>query len=123
VGTFAALALVLAAVGIFGVIAFSVSQRMREFGIRMALGATEGNILRLVAKSGVKMTVLGLAIGLGGSAWITQSISSLLYGVKPLDPLTFAAAPAILAIVALTASVVPAMRATRVDPVVALRQE
>ena len=123
VGTFAALALVLAAVGIFGVIAFSVSQRKREFGIRMALGATEGNILRLVAKSGVKMTALGIAIGLGGSAWITQSISSLLYGVKPLDPLTFAAAPVILAIVALTASVVPAMRAARIDPVVALRQE
>jgi putative ABC transport system permease protein len=123
VGTFAALALVLAAVGIFGVIAFSVSQRMREFGIRMALGATEGNILRLVAKSGVKMTVLGVAIGLGGSAWITHSISSLLYGVKPLDLLTFAAAPGILALVALAASVVPAMRAARVDPVVALRQD
>ena len=122
-GTFAALALVLAAVGIFGVIAFSVSQRMREFGIRMALGATSGNILRLVAKSGVKMTVLGVAIGLGGSAWITQSISSLLYGVRPLDPLTFASALAILALVALAASVVPAMRAARVDPVVALRQE
>jgi putative ABC transport system permease protein len=123
VGTFASLALVLAAVGIFGVIAFSVSQRLREFGIRMALGATEGNILRLVAKSGFKLTVLGIAIGLGGSAWITQSISSLLYGVKPLDPLTFAAAPAILAIVSLAASIVPAMRAARVDPVVALRQE
>jgi ABC-type antimicrobial peptide transport system permease subunit len=96
---------------------------MREFGIRMALGATEGNILRLVAKSGVKMTVLGVAIGLGGSAWITHSISSLLYGVKPLDLLTFAAAPAILALVALAASVVQAMRAARVDPVVALRQD
>ncbi len=123
VGTFAALALLLAAVGVFGVIAFSVSQRLREFGIRMALGATEGNILRLVAKTGLKMTVLGVAIGLGGAAWISQSISSLLYGVKPLDPITFTAAPAILALVALAASVVPAMRAARVDPVVALRQE
>jgi putative ABC transport system permease protein len=123
VGTFAALALVLAAVGIFGVIAFSVSQRLREFGIRMALGATEGNILRLVAKTGLKMTVLGVAIGMGGAAWITQSISSLLYGVKPLDPIAFAAAPAILAVVALAASVIPAIRAARVDPVVALRQE
>jgi putative ABC transport system permease protein len=123
VGTFAALALVLAAVGIFGVIAFSVSQRLREFGIRMALGATEGNILRLVAKTGLKMTVLGVAIGMGGAAWITRSISSLLYGIKPLDPIAFAAAPAILAVVALAASVIPAMRAARVDPVVALRQE
>jgi putative ABC transport system permease protein len=80
----------------------------------MALGATEGNILLLVTKDGVKMTALGIAIGLGASVWMTQSISSLLYGVKPLDPLTFAAAPAILALVALAA---------RVDPVVALRQE
>lgn len=123
VGTFAALALVLAAVGIFGVIAFSVSQRLREFGIRMALGATASDVLRLVVMGGLKITAAGIAIGLAGSAWLTQSIASLLYGVKPMDPVTFLAAPAVLAVVALIASAAPAWRAARVDPAVALRIE
>jgi putative ABC transport system permease protein len=123
VGTFAALALVLAAVGIFGVVAFSVSQRLREFGIRMALGADMKRILTLVVKDGLQMTALGIGIGLAGAAVVTRSISSLLFGVTAGDPLTFLAAPAVLAVVALMACVAPALRAARVDPAMALRQE
>jgi putative ABC transport system permease protein len=123
VGAFAGLALVLSAVGIFGVLAFSVSQRMREFGIRSALGAQAGDILRMVLAGGLRMTALGVAIGLAAAAGLTRSLGSLLFGVKPLDPATFLAASAVLSAVALIACVIPAMRAVRVDPAVALRQE
>jgi len=123
VGTLAALAIVLAAVGIFGVLAFSVSQRTREFGVRMALGARTVDVVRLVLGGGLKIIAGGIVVGLAGAAVLTRSIGSLLFGVKPLDPVTFLAAPALLALIALVACSVPAMRAARVDPAVALRQE
>jgi putative ABC transport system permease protein len=123
VGTFALLALVLAAVGIFGVLAFSVSQRMREFGIRSALGAQAGDLLRMVLGAGLRITATGLAIGLCAAAALARSLGSLLSGVKPLDPATFITAAAMLSAVALLACAVPALRAVRVDPGIALRQE
>ena len=121
VGTFGALAL--AAVGIFGVLAFSVSRRTREFGIRMALGARSADVLRMVAGSGLRIALTGIAIGLAGAAALTHLLAALLYGVKPADPVTFLAAPLVLAVVALAACAAPAWRASRVDPAVALRQE
>jgi putative ABC transport system permease protein len=123
VGAFAGLALVLSAVGIFGVLTFSVSQRTREFGIRSALGAQASDILRMVVTGGLRITTLGLGIGLVAAAVLTRSLGSLLFGVKPIDPATFLIAPAILAVVSLIACAVPAIRAARVDPAVALRQE
>ncbi len=122
-GLFGAMALVLAATGIFGVISYSVSQQTREIGIRMALGAQSGEVLRQVLKEGARMVAVGLALGLMGSLAATRFIATLLFGVKPADPLTFAAVAAMLTIVALVASYIPARRATRVDPMVALRYE
>jgi len=122
-GLFASMALVLAATGIFGVISYSVSQQTREIGIRMALGAQSGEVLRQVLKEGARMVAVGLALGLMGSLAATRFIATLLFGVKPADPLTFAAVAAMLTIVALVASYIPARRATRVDPMVALRYE
>ena len=123
VSTFATIALVLAAVGIFGVLTFSVRERTREFGVRVALGATTRDILRLVVRSGVKLAGTGVAIGLFAAALLTRTLASLLFGVTPLDPVTFVTAPAVLAVTALAACVAPAMRAIRVDPAVTLRQE
>jgi len=123
VGAFAALASILASVGVFGVLAFAVSQRTREFGIRMALGARSSDVLRLVLRGGLKITAAGLAIGVAAAAALTRFLASLLFGVKPLDPIAFLAAAAILALLALVACTVPAMRAARVDPAVTLRQE
>ncbi len=122
-GLFGAMALVLAATGIFGVISYSVSQQTREIGIRMALGAQSGEVLRQVLKEGARMVAVGLALGLMGSLAATRFIATLLFGVKPADPLTFSAVAAMLIIVALVASYIPARRATRVDPMVALRYE
>jgi len=123
VSTFATIALVLAAVGIFGVLTFSVRERTREFGVRVALGATTRDILRLVVRSGVKLAGTGVAIGLFAAALLTRTLASLLFGVTPLDPVTFVTAPAVLVATALAACVAPAMRAVRVDPAVTLRQE
>jgi putative ABC transport system permease protein len=123
VGTFAMMALALAAVGIFGVLTFSVRERTREFGIRMALGAGTPDILRLVLGSGVQIAGAGVAIGLVVSAALTRSLASLLYGVTPLDPFTFLAAPAVLGVTALAACVAPALMAVRAEPAVTLRQE
>jgi putative ABC transport system permease protein len=123
VGTFAALALALAAVGIFGVLAFSVRERTREFGVRMALGARTADILRLVVGGGARIAGIGVAIGLALSAALTRSLASLLYGVTPLDPVVFLAAPAMLAVTAILACVAPALLALRVDPAVTLRQD
>jgi putative ABC transport system permease protein len=123
VSTFAGIALVLAAVGIFGVLTFSVRERMREFGVRVALGATTPDILRLVVGSGLKIAVSGVAIGLAAAALLTRTLASLLFGVTPLDPVTFLAAPGVLVMTAVVACVAPALRAVRVDPAVTLRHE
>jgi putative ABC transport system permease protein len=123
VGVFALLALALAAVGIFGVLAFSVGQRAREFGIRLALGARSHDVLRLVLGGAMKMTGAGVAIGLVAAAALTRLLGSLLFAVQPTDPLTFAGTAGVLAAAALLACALPAWRATRVDPAVTLRQE
>lgn len=122
-GLFAVAALALAAVGLYGVVAFSVTRRTQEIGIRMSLGAQRGNILRLVLGEGARMAAFGLVIGIGASLAITRLMSSLLFGVSATDPLTFVAVAALLAAVALLASYIPARRAMRVDPMVALRYE
>jgi len=122
-GLFAAMAMVLATIGIFGVISYSVSCRTNEIGIRMALGAQRGDVLRQVLSEGARLAGIGIAAGLAGSLLATRLVATLLFGVKPADPLTFAAVAAILAGVTLTACYIPARRATRVDPIVALRYE
>ncbi len=123
VGVFASLAIALAAVGIYGVMAYAVVQRTREIGIRMALGARRGQVLWLVLGRSALHASAGLAIGLAGAAMLTRYLESLLFGLRPLDPLTFAAAAALFAVVALVAAYVPARQATAVDPLVALRTE
>ena len=123
VGVFAALALILASIGIYGVISYSVAQRTREIGIRMALGASQRQVLQMVVGGGARLAVIGIAIGAAGALGLTQFIRSFLYGVSPSDPLTFAGISLILASVALLASYVPARRAMKVDPNTALRYE
>jgi len=119
----AALALVLSAIGIYGVIGYSVAQRTHEIGVRMALGAERVDVLRLVLKEGLLMALGGVALGLAGAALLSRSMATLLFGVTARDPLTFAAGGAVLFLVALLASYIPALRATRVEPVTALRTE
>ena len=122
-GAFAALALLLAAVGIYSVLSYSVKRSVREIGIRLALGAPVGEVLRMVVFEAMKPTLLGVAIGTAGALALGRVLSSLIFGVRPTDPLTFVAVAALLAAVALVASIVPAYRATKVDPMVALRYE
>jgi len=121
--TFAALALVLAMVGVFGVLAYSVQQRVREFGIRIALGASTRQVLGLVLGGAARVVGVGALIGLIAAAALSRSISAFLYGVEPLDPLTFGSVAIVLAVTAALASAAPALRAARVDPVVAFRNE
>jgi predicted permease len=123
VGAFGALALALAAVGLFGLISFSVARRTHEIGVRMALGAQHQDVLTLVLREGVALAAAGVAIGLVGALGLTRFLASLLYGVKPSDPLTLALAVLTLAVVVLLACYIPARRAAKVDPIVALRYE
>jgi len=122
-GIFAGVALVLAAVGIYGLIAYSVTQRTQELGIRIALGAQRRDVLRLVLAQGTRLTFLGVAIGLFAALALSRLLSTLLFAVSATDPLTFAGVATLLAVVALLACFIPARRATRVDPIVALRYE
>ncbi|MGH9593525.1 MAG: FtsX-like permease family protein, partial [Bryobacteraceae bacterium] len=120
---FGGLALLLAAVGTYGVMSYSVSQRTQEIGLRMALGAQRGDVLRLVMGNGLTMVLVGVAVGLGASVVFTRSISSLLYGIGSFDAPSFLITAGLLIGVALFACWLPARRAMRVDPIVALRYE
>jgi putative ABC transport system permease protein len=122
-GSFAGLAVLLAMVGIYSVVAYSVAQRTHELGVRMALGAQQADVLKLVLGQGMALTLLGVATGLAGAAALTRLLSGLLHGVRPGDPATFLGVPLVFGAVALAASYIPARRATRVDPITALRYE
>lgn len=122
-GSFAVLALFLGAIGLYGVISYAVTERTLEIGVRIALGAKPEDILRLVVGQGFKLTLIGVAVGVGGALGLTRFLSSLLYEVRPTDPLTFVAVSLLLIAVALLASYIPALRAAKVEPMVALRHE
>ncbi|HEX7241058.1 MAG TPA: ADOP family duplicated permease, partial [Longimicrobiaceae bacterium] len=123
IGVFGAVGLLLAAVGLYGILAHGVAQRRREIGVRIALGARAGDVLRMVVRSGLALTAVGIAVGLAAALALTRLLSGMLYGVTATDPVTFAAVPLLLLGVALLASYLPARRATRVDPMVALRAD
>jgi ABC-type antimicrobial peptide transport system permease subunit len=122
-GVFAAVSLALAAVGIYGLVAYAASQRSQEVGIRMALGATRATVLSAFLKEGLALVTLGLVIGLSGAAFADRLVRSFVFGVEPLDPLTFAAVAAALVLVTGVATLMPALQASRTDPLRALRLE
>ena len=120
---FAGISILLAALGIHGVVSYGVAQRMREFGLRMALGSTPGQLKSLVIRSGIKTALIGLVAGMAGAAALASGLRALFYGVAPLDPVVLAGVAALLLSVALAANYVPARRATRIDPMEALHNE
>ena len=122
-GLFAVVALVLAAVGTYGILSYLVTERQREIGIRMALGAGQGQVVRLVLGQGLAMAVIGIVLGIAGAFALSRLLTSLLYGVSPADPATFATVAGVIVVVALAACIVPTRRATRVDPLMAIRAE
>ena len=119
----AALMVLLGVIGIYGVVSYAVSRRRHEIGVRLALGATAFEIRTLFVRRGLVLASLGVGIGLGGAVALTRLMQSLLFGISPLDPVTFGAMPVVLAAAAVLASYLPARRATKVDPLVALRCE
>jgi putative ABC transport system permease protein len=122
-GSFALIAMLLAGIGIYGLISFSTSQRTHEIGVRMALGAEARDVLRMILKEGIVLSLLGVGIGLVGAFALSRLLKGMLYEITPTDPLTFAAISLLLVFVAMLASYLPARRATKVDPSVALRYE
>jgi len=123
IGSFGLLALILAALGIYGVMSYSVSQRTHEIGIRMALGATASDVLRVMVRHGVIVTIIGIGLGLLGALLLGMVVASILNGVSGADPVTFAVVSVLLAAVALIACYIPARRATKVDPLMAMRSQ
>lgn len=121
--TFAALSVLLAAGGIYGSLLYSVRQRHKEMGIRMALGAGTGNVVGMIVRSGLLLTAVGLALGVGGAFALSRTLESLLFGIEPIDPGTFVAVPLLLGVVAIVACYMPARRAAGVDPIETLRAE
>ena len=122
-GVFAAMAMLLGAIGLYGVISYSVAQRTRELGIRAALGAARNDLARLVITQGMWLLSIGLAVGLVAALGLTQFLKGMLYGVTAFDPRVLASVTALLAVVALAACCLPALRASRIDPVIALREQ
>ena len=120
---FAAVAVALAAIGVYGVLAYLVSQRTQEIGVRLAIGATAGNVVGLFVREGAALTLAGVSCGLAGALAVTRVLATMLFGVTATDPATFVTVAAGLALIAMVASYVPARRAARVDPMVALRNE
>ena len=123
VGIFAALALVLAAVGIYGVMSYSVAQRTHKIGIRMALGARQADVLKMTVNQGLKLVSIGMMLGLAAAFLLTRLLASLLFGISSTDPITFLGISLVLLAVAILASYLPALRATKVDPIIASRAQ
>jgi ABC-type antimicrobial peptide transport system permease subunit len=122
-GVFALLALLLASIGIYGVLSYMVGQRSKEIGVRMALGAQKFDVMRMVLKDGARMTLAGILIGFVGALALTRLMGTMLYGVRPTDPLTFVSVAAVLGAIAMLACYLPARRAMKVDPMEALRHQ